>query len=635
MVPCFGKLMVSWIHLAFFCTVLCMWTGVEGWSYHFSNYTMNWEDARAWCRQNYTDMVAIQNQEEIAHLNKQLPKQDTYYWIGIRKIDNVWTWVGTGKTLTAEATNWARGEPNNGRRRPNKGMGEDCVEMYIQRNDQPGKWNDEKCSNLKTALCYSAACQTDSCLHGECVETINSHKCDCFEGFYGPKCEHAVKCNQDEVVAPHKGSVNCTHKYGNFSYDSSCLYSCEDGYQLSMQRPQKCTASKKWSEEPPTCELVKCQELSSPARGSVKCSDPLARSSYRSTCVFTCDEGYVLAGSTSSTLQCEASGRWNASRPSCIAVQCPDLQEPENGVLGCSDGTDMRFSYGNTCSFSCAPGYRLVGPSTVTCTSAAQWSEQLPHCEAITCPGPDREDHLIAKCDKPLNELRPNSTCSFSCEPGFELQGAQTTECLEDGRWRESVPTCKAKGCPYPEIPSNGQVRCGLSESSPVSPGRPNPLGGICTFSCDEGYELQGAQDIKCTDSGRWTTSTPSCKAVRCPLVETPENGYMNCSNNESVYSTQCYFGCHDGYLLDGHELLICTHHGNWTEKTPSCQAPKPVVAIAAGASTGGAALLSGMSLIMWLLKRAKQRADKFELNSNSEIDPPPQFYKNSIDSLI
>lgn len=50
---------------------------------------MNWEDARAWCRQNYTDMVAIQNQEEIAHLNKQLPKQDTYYWIGIRKIDNV------------------------------------------------------------------------------------------------------------------------------------------------------------------------------------------------------------------------------------------------------------------------------------------------------------------------------------------------------------------------------------------------------------------------------------------------------------------------------------------------------------------------------------------------------------------
>lgn len=116
---------------------------------------MDWEKARAWCKESYTDMVAIQNQEEIGHLNSWLPKKDGYYWIGIRKVNNDWTWVGTNKTLTPEATNWAKGEPNNGKTRKRRVESEDCVEMYIQRSEQPGKWNDERCGKLKTALCYA------------------------------------------------------------------------------------------------------------------------------------------------------------------------------------------------------------------------------------------------------------------------------------------------------------------------------------------------------------------------------------------------------------------------------------------------------------------------------------------------
>lgn len=199
---------------------------VECWSYYYSSTIMNWTDARAWCKEHYTDMVAIQNQEEIGYLKSWLPRKPTYYWIGIRKIHNVWTWVGTNKTLTAEATNWAKGEPNNGKKGSGAGRNEDCVEMYIKRETQPGKWNDERCEKQKTALCYTggqkfehrklnlkfsnffsfslwyfsqvkgfksiplAACDADSCAHGDCVETINSHKCECFEGFYGEKCKH-------------------------------------------------------------------------------------------------------------------------------------------------------------------------------------------------------------------------------------------------------------------------------------------------------------------------------------------------------------------------------------------------------------------------------------------------------------
>ncbi|TKS74536.1 P-selectin CD62 antigen-like family member P [Collichthys lucidus] len=548
--------------------MLCMWTSVEGWSYYYSDKKMVWDEARDWCRENYTDMVAIQNKGEIRHLIKWLPKKDTYYWIGIRKINDTWTWVGTNKALTVEATNWARGEPNNQNKKG--GAGEDCVEMYNQ-NRNVGRWNDERCTNLKYALCYTAACKNDSCHHGECVETINSHKCDCFTGFYGEKCEQVVKCNKEEVTTPDKGSVNCTHKHGDFSYDSSCQYSCEEGYQLNMSRPLTCTGNAKWSEQPPTCELVQCQELSRPERGSIKCSNQLGPSSYQSTCEFTCNEGYVLSGSPSNTLRCEASGNWNSSKPFCEAVQCPALQELENGVASCGDDADMRFSYGNTCSFSCAPGYQLVGPSRVTCTSAAEWTEKMPRCEAITCKVPEGDAPLITQCSQPLTELRPDSNCSFSCEEGFELQGAQIIQCSEDGQWSEAIPTCNVVQCQELSRPERGSIKC----SNPLGP---SSYQSTCEFTCNEGYVLSGSPSntLRCEASGNWNSSKPFCEVVQCPALQELENGVASCGDDADMrfsYGNTCSFSCAPGYQLVGPSRVTCTSAAEWTEKMPRCEA--------------------------------------------------------------
>lgn len=122
---------------------------VHTWTYHYGDKSeLTWERARSFCRTSFTDLVAIQNKEEIEHLNAVLPFHRTYYWIGIRKINNTWTWVGTGKALTKEAENWALKEPNN------KRLNQDCVEIYIKRNKEAGKWNDEPCTKKKRALCY-------------------------------------------------------------------------------------------------------------------------------------------------------------------------------------------------------------------------------------------------------------------------------------------------------------------------------------------------------------------------------------------------------------------------------------------------------------------------------------------------
>ncbi|KAL1253848.1 hypothetical protein QQF64_016077 [Cirrhinus molitorella] len=98
---------------------------IKAWTYHYnSDINMDWTTARQWCQKNFTDMVAIQNQAEVQYLNTVLPFNRAYYWIGIRKIDGYWTWVGTNKRLDSEAANWAENEPNN------KGSGQDQGDLH-------------------------------------------------------------------------------------------------------------------------------------------------------------------------------------------------------------------------------------------------------------------------------------------------------------------------------------------------------------------------------------------------------------------------------------------------------------------------------------------------------------------------
>jgi len=49
--------------------------------------------------------------------------------------------------------------------------------------------------------------------------------------------------------------------------------------------------------------------------------------------------------------------------------------------------------------------------------------------------------------------------------------------------------------CPVLSAPDNGQISC--------SPGNDSP-GDICTFNCDDGFEISGTQSRTCQDDGTW-----------------------------------------------------------------------------------------------------------------------------------
>lgn len=93
-------------------------------------------------------MVFIRNMEENDFLNNLLPFNSKYYWIGVRKEDGKWIWDRTRQQVPEEAQNWAQNEPDNL-------QAQDCVEIYIKREEDTGQWNNESCRKRKGTICYS------------------------------------------------------------------------------------------------------------------------------------------------------------------------------------------------------------------------------------------------------------------------------------------------------------------------------------------------------------------------------------------------------------------------------------------------------------------------------------------------
>ena len=63
-----------------------------------------------------------------------------------------------------------------------------------------------------------------------------------------------------------------------------------------------------------------------------------------------------------------------------VFLDCPT---PTNVTLYCQSGPTG--TYGDTCTFSCNPGYELQGSETGTCLAGETWSGGLWTCVPLNC----------------------------------------------------------------------------------------------------------------------------------------------------------------------------------------------------------------------------------------------------------
>ncbi len=128
----------------------------------------------------------------------------------------------------------------------------------------------------------------------------------------------------------------------------------------------------------PTCTIVECPELSNPENGLVVIDDG---SFIGSTAFFYCNSGFTLEGVIATS--CSANGEWSDPIPSCLAprVQCPLIPIIPNGRYVPSE-VDT-FSFGEEAQFYCDSNFMLVGSSVLTCTISGEWNSEFPICISL------------------------------------------------------------------------------------------------------------------------------------------------------------------------------------------------------------------------------------------------------------
>ncbi|CAH1270695.1 ZAN [Branchiostoma lanceolatum] len=444
-----------------------------------------------------------------------------YFMLGER-------WGGDGETCVCEAGNVTTCEP--------------CIEdegyKLVLTN---GVWE---------CLCVEDRCDeciSDPCQNGAtCIDEVNGYTCICAPGYEGVHCETDVQCPR--LSAPTNGER--APSTGATSYQDVVTFTCDSGYQLNGASSVTCQADGSWTDPEPTCTPIPCPDVTAPANGALSPPGPHA---YPDTVSFTCDTGYVLNGASSVT--CQADGTWTDTEPTCrrTSVQCRTLSRPANGAL-----TPVGPYYSPvTVSFTCDTGYVRIGTATTTCQADGSWTDPEPTCTARPCPT------LTAPANGALSPPGPHAypdTVSFTCDTGYQLDGASSVTCQADGSWTDPEPTCTPIPCPDVTAPANGAL----------SPPGPHAYPDTVSFTCDTGYQLDGASSVTCQADGSWTDPEPTCTPIPCPDVTAPANGALS-PPGPHAYPDTVSFTCDTGYQLDGASSVTCQADGSWTDPEPTC----------------------------------------------------------------
>ncbi|NXI35386.1 CR2 protein, partial [Galbula dea] len=129
--------------------------------------------------------------------------------------------------------------------------------------------------------------------------------------------------------------------------------------------------------------------------------------------------------------------------PLCVSPAVRPCPMPPRVPHGSHNGQGKAFfTLGMSVTYSCDPGYYLLGNARVLCRASGNWSQPRPRCEEVTCPQPPN----IANgqhSGQSLAKFSRGVTVSYSCKDGYELVRNVSINCTETGVWSRPLPLCK------------------------------------------------------------------------------------------------------------------------------------------------------------------------------------------------
>ncbi|XP_019714465.1 seizure protein 6 isoform X2 [Hippocampus comes] len=162
---------------------------------------------------------------------------------------------------------------------------------------------------------------------------------------------------------------------------------------------------------------------------------------------YQCYPGFEMVGSE--ILMCQWDLSWSGDVPRCQEVMT--CQDPGNVQHSHRVNTGTRFAVGSSVQFFCNKGYILSGSSVLTCynrdSAKPKWSDRLPKClpeKYEPCRNPGGPSTSAQSSEKAFYQA--GEMLTFSCHPGYELQGEATIYCIpgHPSQWNSTPPACRA-----------------------------------------------------------------------------------------------------------------------------------------------------------------------------------------------
>ncbi|KAL7985352.1 hypothetical protein Chor_003922, partial [Crotalus horridus] len=433
---------------------------------------------------------------------------------------------------------------------------------------------------------------------------------------------------------------------GDFHFGSTVNYQCEEGYRLIGKSSRSCALFGKtvaWTGDLPYCQMTQCP--SPQIKNGRIVAGIFSSYKYNQKVSIECIGGHKMVGSRE--IHCQVDGTWDPPIPVCEQeIECKSPPDIQNGVH--SNQEVMVFKRGMCVKYTCNFGYTLIGDATIHCTDSGTWTFPAPHCEKSQCPFPPsiangKHDGLA------LQMFTSEMAVTYSCDPGYLLVGKASISCGPSGTWSLPVPSCEIMHClPPPKIiygkhvgedftygksviyicdagyscignysvtciwnssnsvkwseaprcqgplllvfckseaqssllPFTGiGVACCLAPQSIAHSKRDNvtledfPYGSSVTYHCDPGFFLIGAPTIYCQTSGTWDQPVPQCKSGELDGCTLPPLSDSREAEIETM-NAKVTLECENGYVRNDTSPIQAQQIG-WDAPVPACTSSK------------------------------------------------------------
>ncbi|XP_014062513.2 sushi, von Willebrand factor type A, EGF and pentraxin domain-containing protein 1 isoform X2 [Salmo salar] len=352
-----------------------------------------------------------------------------------------------------------------------------------------------------------------------------------------PMC---VPAECEEPPSPDHGSVNIT----DTTLGSLVKYSCEQGYELEGESVRQCVAGRQWSDVPPVCRPISCDDPGNIDNGSNHVDSFL----YLGVLHYECNSGFNLKGGDTRT--CQADARWDGEKPWCEPISCGSPVVPSDVTV---KGKEYTFS--KQVELSCRAGLLLQGPSVSVCQADGTWSQGSPECRPANCGRPTS----IQNGQVLGSDFGYGHEVWYKCEEGYSLSGGNPKRlCRGDGLWGEGpTPRCDIITCDPPQDISHGFLN-----------GSSFNFDDVVEYVCFDGYEVIGDPVLRCSAQGHWVGTVPECLPCLCtpPMLR-----YGVVLGRNHACGDRVSFHCDEGYKILGPSAATCEKGGLWSPGVPVC----------------------------------------------------------------